>query len=510
MDVKFFSCRKKTNSTARPHVAGTTIACTLKDNCDMIRPKIALKAETLGVSNITGNSPAGYNYAQIPLFGNRYYWVENWEFVDRQWVAHLVSDPLATWQDEILASTKVICRVGVSADADKYTYIPDSMFPPNFYHSDSYSEVSIPGFVDSPAGGGSLVVGFVGNGNAGLYQCGGVGYGVLSQSSMGNLMQEAFTSRTPVISSGWEVTDAIGALIDNLVKGVLSPSQYINSIIWYPYTVTKGTDLVKPVLGFYQTSTVTAQPLAAPTRKISFVIPVETLCGSNTPTLNEYCEPYTTYYLELWPFGIFPINGRTLISPTTKGIQIDITIDQITSTARFSAYRSTETTVTATPYGGAYLCGGSATLGVSIPIAGATSNTLQGLANAVGTVAGLSNDSGGAFSVASSVLTGAAATASAVSPRAVTAGSCTGFAGISSKARLYRTKFQSNRDVAEKGKACFETGLLSAYVGKYVECWDGEMTNILTANRDEREMIKSALTGGVYLERDDDYGGSVG
>lgn len=510
MDVKFFSCRKKTNSTARPHVSGTTISCTLKDNCDMIRPKIALKAETLGVSNITGASPAGYNYAQIPLFGSRYYWVENWEFTDRQWVAHLVSDPLATWRDEILASTKTVCRIGDPSGQDVYTTIPDSMFPASFAHSDSYSEVAIPGFVESPNAGGSFVVGFVGNGNDSLYQCGGVGYGVMSRANLSNLIKESFTSREPVISSGWSVTDAIGALIDNVIKGVLSPAQYINSITWYPYVVTTGSGNIKPFLGFYEAATATAQPLAGPLRNISFVIPCATLCGTTSAVMNQYVEPYSTYYLELWPFGIFPINGRTLVSPSTQGIQINLTIDQITSTARFEAYRATSTTASATPYSGAYLCGGSATLGVSIPIAGATSNTLQGLANAVGTVASVSNDSSGAFSVASSILTGASATASAVSPRAVMAGSCTGFAGISIKARLYRTKFDAYTDVPEKGKACFQRAALTNYQGQYVECWDGEMTNILVATRDERDMIKTALTGGVYLELDDDYGGGVG
>lgn len=491
MNVTFYNIIKRVNSTKQPVGGGTTYTCVLKDRSSIINPTIAVKMPDA----VSQTAPA-HNYAYIPAYG-RYYWVDNWTFEDRQWIASLSVDVLASWKAEIGALSKFVIRTDSGAASNKAGG-PDALFPAGFDHLDSAVETAIPGWVDGPASGGSYVVGVIGQDNN-LYQCGGAAYGVMSSTSLKNMIQSAFVSREPVISSGWTVTDAIAALIENTVKGVTNPADYIASATWFPFTVSTSGSAVTPYLGFIQATSTVATALASPIYTASVVIPIATIAGQSSTEINFFAEPYTTYYLEFWPFGIFPISGRTLVSQFTQGIQVDIKVDLITGTARFEAYRSNSTSVSATGYQGAYLCGGSATLGVKLPISGGNSNIAAGLGGALSTIGGALDTGSSAFSTAGSFVTGAANSIQAIAPRASSGGSCTGFAGISSKIRLHRTMFlPSGSDYVDEGKVYAKTATISSLSG-YVQCWDGEIS-LGGGTLEERRQISGYLTGGFFYE----------
>ncbi len=495
MTVNFYSVIKRENSTKQPAGSGTAFSCVLKDRSSIINPTIAIKM----ADSDTLSAPS-WNYAQIDAYG-RYYWVNNWTFEDRQWVASLTVDPLASFKTEIGALTKFVSRTG--SDVSSFAAgVPDSLFPAGFYHADSASSVDIPGWVDAPTDGGSYVAGIVGADNT-LFQCGAAGYGTLSATSLANLIKESFQARTPVISSGWSVTDGLAAIVDNLVKSALNPSDYIANVIWLPYDVGHASSYSLPYLGYYQTQTVVMRALTAAVHKTSFVVPCEALIGgSSNKVPNMFIEPYAAYYLEFWPFGVFPINGRTLVSSNTVGIQIDLTIDQITGTARFEAYRATSASPSNTAHNNAYLCGGSAQLGVTLPIGGTKANNVAALGTLLGSIGASSDDASGSYSVAGALSSGGAAALNvvqAMAPRAVMGGACSGFAGISKTVRLHRTQFlATGTDYADMGKAYSMMATLSTLSG-FIQCWDGEI-ELANCTLDERKQIADYLTGGFFYE----------
>lgn len=496
MTVNFYSVAKRANSTKLPSGAGASYSCVLKDRSSIINPTIAVK-----MSESASLSAPAWNYAHIPEYG-RYYWINNWTFEDRQWIANLTVDPLASYKTSIGALNKFIIRTG--SDASNFAAGgPDALFPQSFDHADSSSSVDIPDWVDSPSAGGTYIVGLVGQDND-LLQVGGAGYGVISSGALRNMIKEAFTSRVPILPSGTVVTDFLAVLIDNMVKSITNPSDYIASAIWLPYSAGAGASVPHPYLGFYQTQTAPMNALASTTYKTSFVVPCTALIGgADNKVRNFFIEPYTTYYLEFWPFGVFPINGRTLMGTNTVGVQIDLTVDQITGTARFEAYRATSGSATTAAKNNAYLCGGSAQLGVRLPIGGSKDNSAGALGTLLSSLASSSDDSAGSYSVAGSIASGGAAAlnvAAAMSPRAVMGGACSGFAGISKTVRLHRTQFlPSGANYTDHGKVYGRTAVISSLSG-YVQCWDGEIELAGSATMEERRQISDYLTGGFFYE----------
>lgn len=492
MNVAFWSnFSKRKNSTKRPSGSGTVYDCILKDSTSIMRPKIALKW--------TGNSsPVTLSYATIGSFGNRCYFVADWTYEDRQWVATLEEDVLGSFQSSIATLNKYVIRSGGSPSAFN-AGTPDSFFPAGFDHDDNATSVSITGWAADPGAGGDYVVGIIGNSNSGLYQCGGAAYGRVTAADLNTILSSAFTSRTSIWSGTTPTTiqDALVFVGETLVKSIFNPGDYILSAMWFPFSVNYSSTGVTPELGYIPCVGATMYGLTAPKREFHFVVPTSGLFGDGKEP-NLYIEPYCSYYLEFWPFGVFPINGRTLVSSTTQGIAIDVTVDVITGTARFEAYRSTSSTYPSDAYKSAYLCGGSAKLGVELPISGAKSNAASGLGQLISTVGAAASASSG-WGVAAALGSGALNVSQAIAPTASSGGACSGFAGIKTDVRLHKTRFTpAGLDYAELGKAYAQKVVLATIPG-FIQCWDGDF-DTAGASIAEREEISSYLTGGFFYE----------
>ena len=72
-DVTFFNFAKKDNSTARPPAgSGTTLKCAIKTPSSILSPVVEVSGDLF-----PGNQYPTWNYAHIPAFNGRRYFVTN-------------------------------------------------------------------------------------------------------------------------------------------------------------------------------------------------------------------------------------------------------------------------------------------------------------------------------------------------------------------------------------------------------------------------------------------------
>lgn len=95
IDVIFYNFEKRQNSTKRP-LEGTTIPCLLKESTDVLAPVIELHSAGF----------PDFNYAKIPAFNNRYYYIEAKSYEQGgRWTLTLSVDSLGSWKDAILSKS---------------------------------------------------------------------------------------------------------------------------------------------------------------------------------------------------------------------------------------------------------------------------------------------------------------------------------------------------------------------------------------------------------------------
>ena len=117
IQATLYSMTKDRNSTAIPSGGGWTMDIRLKDGCSIIAPGVIFDF------GLQGN-PQEYNYLHIPDFG-RYYWINDWTYDRGLWIAGCTVDALASWRDEIGASSQYIARAAAAFDGA----ISDSLYP---------------------------------------------------------------------------------------------------------------------------------------------------------------------------------------------------------------------------------------------------------------------------------------------------------------------------------------------------------------------------------------------
>ena len=95
--------RKKINKNPAPLTG--EIPCAIKDNSSIINPVMIISKNKLG------DQWAGANYANIPAFGGRYYFINNIEAMTGGRLAfHLTVDPLKTYAGELMSTNFMIAR----------------------------------------------------------------------------------------------------------------------------------------------------------------------------------------------------------------------------------------------------------------------------------------------------------------------------------------------------------------------------------------------------------------
>jgi len=306
MQVDFYNFSKKSNSTKRPtSPALATFDCVLKDSCSVIDPVVMLEAGLL-------NRPA-FNYAYIPDF-QRYYFITDWVFNRRLWVASLSCDVLATYKPTIGAMNLYILRSSAQFNgrvvdnkyptiSKPYSYI-DDMGP--VYETDGGTDYEVPNFFNTTLGAGYYYIGVIGSNGTGVkwYVMDAYGFNKLA----GDLMNYVPSDMTD-ISSG-------------IAKQLANPIQYIVSSYWLPYLIhgavldQAGIDIFFGSYSIRAVHCVTFDPIGNMHRfHGDFTLRKHPQAAARGAYLNQ--GPYSRYTVDFQPFGVFELDGSLMIDDTT-------------------------------------------------------------------------------------------------------------------------------------------------------------------------------------------------
>lgn len=469
MTVYFYTFSKRVNSTKQP-TGGTTYTCVIKDGSGVVRPRIALQWSGTG-------TPAAFNYAYIADFG-RYYFIDEWTFVDRQWIASMHSDVLATAKTQIGSATKYVLRSASSYDPN----VTDRMYPPIMpCRTQNHTVTGIAWATDFDHG--AFVVGITGQGNT--FNNGGTGYVVLTGPQLQTIINKCFTetndtwTNAPVPAS---VETAINQFGENFFKSVQMPSQFISSVVWVPFTpTTSGTVTVH--LGSVNTG-VSGGALSNPIHTDTFSVSLPFNDNGADPWM--YMAPFAQYRLHIPPFPDLELDGAKIYNKTITGyIYTDVT----SGLAHLEVGTS-----------GTTLASLGANLGVQIQLAGssvdyfgAVKSTASGVGNVVGGL--LSGNIAGAISGG---LSAVGDVFEAMQPTATQGGYSGGIGAIKASKIITRTLFTvPQKDDIEKGRPLCQNVQISSLSG-FVLCNDGEIAAPLSSG--ELRDIESFLTRGFFYE----------
>ena len=469
MNVTFYNFSKRKNSTAQP-AGGTSYTCVLKEGASSSRPEIMIKWNG-------STSPVSYNYAHIAAF-NRYYWVNNWTYENRCWTASLSVDVLATYKTAIGSSSKYVLRSASSYDPE----IADTIYPAKLKKSAGSAAPAGTGFNWATSlDGGTIIIGIIGMNSGVAYNVGGVSYYAVTPTNYMQFLSDMYTQSISLVngeSYGTTIGEAIKALSKNLLRSVTNPTQYIKSVMWFPFAFSTSTG-VNPIVGGI-TSTAVFKPLIDPIKS-------ETVSFSLTEETSDYWKqlpPYkqTTAYLP--PYGTFPLDMRKLAK--ANGLVCKIKTDAVSGLSHLLLY-STATGQVNNPTYANTIC----QVGVPLNFSGVnTGNT------SFGTIA-----SAAAGFATGDLLTAAAGITSAIGASAPTVESRSSYGGISGDIAdkyVETVKYDPvDEDNTEQGRPLCQVVTISSLSG-YVKCADGEIT--CSANEIEHSELESFLTGGFFYE----------
>lgn len=488
MQATFGTVTKRRNST-KQMTGGTAYDVVLKEASSTLAPRLALKW------NGSDGAPL-YNQCYIPEFG-RYYWVDNWIYSDRCWVASCSVDVLATMKTEIGASTRLVARSAYSfdnavSDSIHVTKMDPITFMTNlsgiaFAHELNY---------------GSFVIGIIGQGNT--FNAGGSGYVVVTGAELQQIIDACFTENDNIwdgTSLGGSIGEVFANYGANFMKSIQNPSQFITSVVWVPIPGSMmNTSGWTPVhIGPANTNVYGAclsNPVVTQSFSTGSVMATAITVNSGKWRL---MEPFSRYTLICPPFGSFTLNGAQVVA-NNGVIQGSIKVDCMTGQA-----------VLEVPNHG--ICS-AAQLGVPIKISGAmidyagmTSaalSTVSSAAAAPGKIIGgaLTGGIGGGIASGIGALAdignGVINTLAAAQPQAIQGSIGGGIAACNASRHVITTYYDAtDEDIVDMGRPLMQLKQLSSIPG-FIQCVDGDISGPYTA--EELAECSAYLVGGFFYE----------
>ena len=466
LSVTLYNFSKKVNSTARP-TGGTAYTCNLKNTCGVINPRIEFNFP------MTLN-PATYNYCYIELF-DRYYFIQEWQYIDRLWVAFCQCDVLASWKDTIGSQTLYVLRSSVNFDPN----IIDNFYPITTEIEWAYDFYTTQNWIIAPTTSlGTYIVGVVNNDST---ASGSVTYYALT----GDQMAE-FRAYMLQDIGDW---DSINDFTGETARAFIDPFQYVVSCLWFPFTISGGT--ATPIKFGFWTSTVNGSVLSTMRGTASFVLerPARSQVGVQE---YKYKRPYADYYIYYEPWGIIPIDSFSI---GADGVQCIVTYDYITGQAILQIEARTDG---ATMGISEILATKSAQVGVPMQISQISTDYLSVANNPLDTAL---NTLGGALAgLLSDGTSGILSAAQAGLASVRSTGSNGGIAAASLGATcVFIAKYYSatEEDNAHWGRPLCANRQISTIPG-YVQVANGDID--VNATQREKEQIQAFLEGGIYYE----------
>lgn len=442
---------KPFNSTARPSTFGTTVSGELKDKSGIRNPRILWNYGTA--------SPSGWNYAYIPVFG-RYYYITEWVYQGGGiWEIQMQVDVMATYRDEIGASTQYVLRSSVNFDQT----IVDDMYPQKAVVTRQSNSVTP--FAGFNTGTYSIILGVIGK-RVGENRT-GINYYVMSSAVFSAFLNSIF---------GDNDYYGVSEISFQLVKALANPADYITTCRLLPFSApTGGNETIK--IGWWD-SGVTGSILGTNPTFVwtgSLTIPKHPQAANRGAYLNISAARYTLFS-PLW--GNIPINPASLLNSTTLSISVRVDcisgVGELMISADGTVIEKTTTQVsTEIPIGQ-----------VSQDFASAASSALSGAGAAM---------AGNAIGIAASI----GDVAMHLIPQARISGTV-GYTGAYSQPFILVGEFNSIVDGADanEGRPCCKLLGIAATGAGYYQCRDAKVNTAGMAS--ENEEIKATMEAGFY------------
>lgn len=478
MQATFFTVDKRVNST-KQGTGGASYSVTLKEDCSIIAPRLAL------IWPGSGN-PCAYNGCYIPDFG-RYYWVTDWTYSDRQWVASCSVDVLATAKTEIGNSQKYILRSASEYDAA----VLDMKYPAKMSYKTAKTLVTNP--YGSNMSNGVYIVSISGQGASGIQ------YIQMDAANFETMISETYINSQQIWQSlqSSSVEDAIKNYGLATYTTAANPFQYINSVMWFPKafsSVPYGYVQLGPV----QTSAAATRP-TRPNAEITVSFPVPSI-----PVVEQWqkAAPYRTYSIFLPPFGLIDLDAT--ICSRISTINASIVYDYISGSATCTFYGLADSEL---GYEAINICKVSGQIGIPVATASRMVDNLGAVTSAnlnfVGAAAGgvtslLAGNIGGVINAAASAVGSIESAARANAGYVQQKGVSGGVQYLEQTCYIQVIQYDApDRSPAEFGRPLMKVRAINTIRG-FVLCADGEVEAELT--RGELDQIAAFLTGGIFYE----------
>lgn len=369
MNVKFYTFAKRPNSTKQPASNSEILTLSdveLKDECSFLNPVLRIKDRVSGTAFVPGN----YNYAYISLW-LRYYFVNDWKYVNGAWEVTLSVDPLASFKTAIGNTQAYIVRSASHYNGN----IIDTFYPTTTVKNISKQSISSEIYHTTiPAG--CYIVGILNNASSNL-NVGAINYYALTATQFSSFLQYIFSGAIYNSSNIVEVGEG-------LFKSMFDPFQYVISCMWFPFDVAGfGTTTENIKVGYWDTgiSGRRLQYLVAEHNfKSDSPISAHPLASTRGNYLNY--APYTTLTLYYPPFGEIPIDTTFNQYMPNTYLWGKLYIDAITGCADcyVTLTNGNNSSAGADPY--RYMTMRSAQVGVPIQLAQVMTDTIGRLIGA--------------------------------------------------------------------------------------------------------------------------------
>lgn len=460
--VQLYTLSKRDNSTKQPTGTPAEYDCILKDGCSIFTPAIKLD---LGLAT----DPSVYNYAYIPAFG-RYYFIEDWFFTDRLWIANMRVDVLATYKTQIGSSSLYVLRAAGDHDGS----IIDTLYPAKTgcsYASDTknnpwQSSCFVVGVVSADASFGSME------------------YYAMTAGELRSMCL-ALTDPATIIDSVYDFD--VTELSTGLQLALVDPIQYVKSCIMLP--VSKG-DITN--LGSGQTVKACrfdagtgnkVYPTSRITNSYSFAIQKHPDTNARGNYVNS--KPFTNITLTIPPWGCIDID--TSVTANASTLSVEVEVDPISGKG-----------VLVVKANNIVLNRLEAQVGVPISLSSVTRDYIGAATSALGAVggavSGFMGNIGGFIGAAS----GVGNAVESLMPRAQTIGTTGSFVSNRGEFRLDHQFFRPvPDDNTHNGRPLCQVRQLNTLSG-YMLIQDGDVTIAGTASEDSK--IRNYLESGFYYE----------
>lgn len=477
---------KKENSTKR--YSGTvdlSLQGILKEPCSIMNPVVQIERLQNDIN------PCIYTYATITSF-RRFYFVDDWVWVNGLWEVHLREDVLGTWRDVIGQQTEYILRTDSTTDFNGE--ITDTTYPAttDYEANESYAVSAFSPDIDV----GCYIVGVISGGSADAV--GAITYYAMSSSEFGALKEMLFSDDNMqimgIIDSGGQ--QIIQDVSQEVLKTLYNPYQYIASCMWFPFPktlISNKTDVSAFKIGWWgyplSGSRLYAQTLEVGEQLPLHIHPQSTARGSY---LNY--APYSRRTL-IGRFGTIALDSSYF--KMTDNLGITYNVDLITGQCRMTARR--EYTNGSLPVSDV-IAERHFLLAVPIQIAQVGTDYLGTAVSAINTV---HQTIGGAFSggITGSLAGGASGiynTLQSAMPQVETSGANGSFLAPSTRTCLLEHFYKIvDEDIAHRGRPLCELRQINTLSG-FILCADGELD--LNCLDNERAEINRYLTTGFFWE----------